>query len=218
MALTQFTSERLMRLLPCYFLLLALLNGCANYSAKPQLPLQSQDWATHQAQVMAVTEWQAFGKLGIKLPDDGGSANLHWSHRPQEYQIDLTGPLGFSKISINGKASGVTFSQGGGAAQTAKTPEELIAKNTGWNIPVTQLAYWVRGLPAPRAKVTQYHFNAQGMLGDLEQMGWKIVYGDYLQLLDPHTQNIALPRKITAEYKDVRLTLLIREWTLGAAL
>lgn len=200
-------------------LLIILMSGCAQQPQKVQPPTNKEDWEKHQSQVLDIRDWQATGKLGVKVPNDGGSASMHWQQRDTEYQIDLNGPLGLGKMTINGKPDAVTLLQGDKPAQNAKTAEELIIKNTGWNIPVTQLAYWVRGLPAPKSKVTRYAFNEQGGLSELEQAGWKITYGDYLQTtlaastLSP-SQNIALPGRITAEFKDVRLTLIIREWQL----
>ena len=107
------------------------------------------------------------------------------------------------------------MSEAGQLPQTAKTAEELIRKNTGWNIPVTQLAFWVRGLPDPNTKVIHFTPNAQGLIGELEQLGWKVSYGDYLNASTP-TTSIPMPGRIIAEYKDVRLTLVVREWSLEA--
>jgi outer membrane lipoprotein LolB len=103
------------------------------------------------------------------------------------------------------------LTEAGQPPQTAKTAEELIRKNSGWTIPVTQLAFWVRGLPDPNSKVTRFMPNAQGLIGELEQLGWKVTYGDYLNVATA-TNNIAMPGRIVAEYKDVRLTLVVREW------
>lgn len=197
-------------LIPTFLLLILIFSGCAQQPQKVQPPINPEDWAKRQSQVLDIKDWQASGKLGVKVPNDGGSASMRWEQFSSDYQIDLNGPLGMGKMTITGKPGAVTFTQAGKPTQTAKTPEELIRKNTGWNIPVTQLAYWIRGLPAPKAKVTHYAFNAEGGLSELQQAGWKISYGDYLQT----EEGIALPGRITAEFNEVRLTLVIREWHL----
>lgn len=204
------------RLAPVFLMLVLIFSGCAQQPQQVQPPFNKENpynkenWAKHQSQVLDIKNWQASGKLGVKVPNDGGSASMRWEQLSSDYQIDLNGPLGMGKMTIIGKPDAVTFTQGGKPPQNAKTPEELIRKNTGWNIPVTQLAYWIRGLPAPKAKVTHYAFNAEGGLSELEQAGWKIIYGDYLQA----QEGIALPGRITAEFKEVRLILVIREWHL----
>ena len=190
-----------------------LLSGCAHQL--PKAPLISEDWPKHQAQVESFKHWQATGKLAVKVPNDGGSMSLRWQQEPTSFQIDFTGPFGQNILAIDGKTDHVTLSEPGKDPITAKTAEELIRRNTGWTIPVAQLAFWVRGLPAPTAKLTRFAPNAQGLIGELEQLGWKVTYGDYLSVTNG-SGTIAMPGRITAEFKDIRLTLAIREWQLGA--
>lgn len=186
-----------------------LISGCTH--RQPKAPLISQNWVDHKSKVEAINNWQATGKLAVKVPNDGGSANLKWLQTGSAYQIDLNGPFGSGKVTINGLPNSVTLSEAGQTPQPAKTAEELIRKNTGWNIPVTQLAFWVRGLPDPNSKVTHFTPNAQGLIGELEQLGWKVSYGEYISVNTP-TNTIPMPGRIIAEYKDVRLTLVVREW------
>ena len=193
------------------FIVAALLSGCAHQL--PKAPLISEDWPKHQAQVEAFKQWQATGKLAVKVPNDGGSMSLRWQQQADAFHIDFNGPFGQNILSIAGGANQVTLSEPGKDPISAKTAEELIRRNTGWTIPVTQLAFWVRGLPAPNAKVTRFAPNAQGLIGELEQLDWKVTYGDYLSVVNG-ADTIAMPGRITAEFKDMRLTLAIREWQL----
>jgi outer membrane lipoprotein LolB len=190
-----------------------IVSGCAH--KLPKAPSISEDWPKHQAQVEALKNWQAVGKLAVKVPNDGGSMSLRWQQEPKSFQIDFTGPFGQNILAIAGESDRVTLSEPGKDPITAKTAEELIRRNTGWTIPVAQLAYWVRGLPAPTAKVTHFTPNAQGLIGELEQLDWKVTYGDYLSVINGG-ETISMPGRITAEFKDIRLTLVIREWQLGA--
>ena len=190
-------------------LISTIFTGCSHQ--QPKAPLISQNWADHKLKVEAVQNWQANGKLAVKVPNDGGNLNLKWLQTGDAFQIDLNGPFGSGKVTIKGIPNSVTMIEAGQAPQTAKTAEELIRKNSGWTIPVSQLAFWVRGLPDPNTKVTRFTPNAQGLIGELEQSGWKITYGDYLSLTTA-TNILPMPGRIVAEYKDVRLTLAVREW------
>ncbi len=192
-----------------------LLSGCTH--KLPKAPLISEDWPKHQAQVESFSTWQATGKLGVKAPNEGGSMSLRWQQAPSDFTIDFTGPFGQNILGIAGQAGQVTLSEPGKAPITAKTAEELIRRNTGWTIPVAQLAFWVRGLPAPTAKVTSFAPNAQGLLGELEQLGWKVSYGEYLSV-NTGVDTLAMPGRIVAEFKDIRLTLVIREWHMEPSL
>jgi outer membrane lipoprotein LolB len=201
---------RILKAISLLTVVAAILNGCSHQH--PKAPLISQDWANHKQNVEAISHWQATGKLAVKVPNDGGSANLKWLQTGQTYQIELNGPFGSGKMTINGGPDKVTLNEVGQLPQTATTAEELIRKNSGWNIPITQLAFWVRGLPDPTTKITYFAPNAQGLIGELEQLGWKVSYGDYLNLNTP-TRSIPMPGRIVAEYKDVRLILVVREWS-----
>lgn len=195
---------------PLLLLVLFLASGCVHRGSLTPPPNVQE----HQRQIQAIGNWQLAGKLGIRTADDNGSANLKWDQQLTNYQINLSGPLGQKRTIITGSADKVRLEQTGEAAQEADTAEALIKKSGGWTLPVTQLAYWVRGVPAPELRITHLQQNENGLIDQLVQGGWSVNYSNY------RDQNfkgaiLPLPGKITAEYKDVRLVLVIREWNLG---
>lgn len=168
----------------------------------------------HQQQLQAIGDWQLNGKLGIRTAEESGSASLKWVQQTASYQLNLAGPLGQKRMIISGQPGKVRLEQTGEPAQEAKTPEALIKKQLGWTLPVTQLAYWVRGVPAPKGRITRLEQNDAGLIAQLQQGDWLITYSNYRdQAFNGKT--LALPGKITAEYQDVRLILAIRQWQLG---
>jgi outer membrane lipoprotein LolB len=185
-----------------------LFSACAH---KP--PLKSVEFKAHQTALTPINEWKMTGKLGIKTSAESGSASIHWQQNRAHYDIQLHGPLGQKSIAIVGDSHQVSLKEKGKPAMTARSPEALIKKTTGWNLPLTQLNYWVRGLPAPKSKIKQITPNAFGLIAQLEQSGWVIDYQSYHQI-QHQNQLIYLPKKIVASYKDIRLTLVIREWKL----
>jgi outer membrane lipoprotein LolB len=194
-------------------LLLLLLSGCA---VTPK-PLLTQDWQEHTRQLEKLNKWQATGKLAVKVPNDGGSMGIRWQQEPAQFNIDFSGPFGQNLLAISGNETQVTLSEPNHAPVSAKTAEELIRRNTGWTIPVTQLAFWVRGLPDPKNRIGKLQPNAQGLIETLEQSGWKISYGEYMNVVSG-SETLVMPKRIIAEFKDIRLTLAIREWQLEPAL
>lgn len=188
--------------------LLALLGGCAQQTAMP-----IDDWSQHQARIHKITHWHVTGKLGVKIPGDNGSANLRWQNATSNYSLDLSGPFGQGRLLITGKPGRVTLQQAGEAPLTADSAEELILQTTGWTLPVTQLAYWVRGVPAPYQPIVRMEHDDSGLLASLEQAGWHIQYANYSSTKLDKT-SVQLPSRVTAEYGDIRLTLIIRQWQL----
>ena len=205
---------KLLQLLFPSLLIGLLLTGCAHKTPKPLL---TEDWQTHSGQVIKHNKWQAIGKLAVKVPNDGGSVSLRWQQQPHQFNIDFSVPFGQNLLAISGDDQHVTLSEPNHAPITAKTAEELIRRNTGWTIPVAQLTFWVRGLPDPTSKISKIHPNAQGLIETLEQSGWKISYSEYMSVTSG-TETLAMPKRIIAEFKDMRLTLAIREWQLEPVL
>jgi outer membrane lipoprotein LolB len=169
----------------------------------------------HEKQLQAINAWQINGKLGIRTADDSGSASIKWTQEALDYQLNLSGPLGQKRMIITGQPGKVLMEQTGEPAREARSPEALIKKQLGWTLPVTQLAYWVRGLPAPKGRIARLEQNSDGLIASLQQGNWLILYTHYSnQTFNDKT--LALPGKIVAEYRDVRLTLVIRQWQLGS--
>ncbi|MDR7090512.1 lipoprotein insertase outer membrane protein LolB [Cellvibrio fibrivorans] len=191
---------------------LLFISGCVHRGSLTP----PQDVLEHQRQVQAIGDWQLTGKLGIRTSADSGSASVKWAQQLASYQINLSGPLGQKSMIITGTPEKVRLEQTGEPVQEAKTAEALIKKSAGWTLPVAQLAYWVRGVPAPKLRITQLQQNETGLIAQLIQGGWSIYYSNYRDQTF-NGINLPLPGKITAEYKDVRLVLVIRDWRLGAA-
>lgn len=189
---------------------LLFISGCVHQGSLTP----PQDVLEHQRQVQTIGDWQLTGKLGIRTTDDSGSTSLKWAQQIANYQIKLSGPLGQKSMIITGTPDKVRLEQTGEPAQEAKTAEALIKKSAGWTLPVAQLAYWVRGVPAPKLRITQLQQNETGLIAQLIQGGWIINYSNYRDQTF-NGINLPLPGKITAEYKDVRLVLVIRDWKLG---
>lgn len=193
-------------------LLILLLGGCAHQPG--QLP--AQDWQERYQQLAALPDWQVSGKLGVRIPGDNGSASLHWHQQHSNYSIDLSGPMGSNRFSIKGNDHQVTLLRSGQPPQVAHSAEDLILANTGWTIPVAELAWWVRALPAPDQPIDRQQRDESRQLLSLEQSGWLIEYSNYRVLPHPqHSTPLVMPGRIVASWGDIRLTLVIRDWQFG---
>jgi outer membrane lipoprotein LolB len=202
------------RLIRSFILLLLILATSACVHRPGLTP--PENLREHEKQLQAISTWQINGKLGIRTADDSGSASIKWTQEALVYQLNLSGPLGQKRMIITGQPGKVRMEQTGEPAREAESPEALIKKQLGWTLPVTQLAYWVRGLPAPKGRITRLEQNRDGLIALLQQGDWLISYTHYSnQTFNDKT--LALPGKIVAEYRDVRLTLVIRQWQLGSA-
>lgn len=209
------TTHTLLQQLPrcrslCWpVLLLSLLTACAH-----RVPQTIDDWSQHQTQVQKISHWSLIGKLGVRVPGDNGSATLRWHNLAKNYTLDLSGPFGQGRILISGKPGRVKLEQPGEAPLMADSAEALIYETTGWTLPVAQLSYWVRGIPAPQQSIAWLEKTPEGLLNTLEQAGWRIHYSNYSNVSVTQNNSVQLPGRVVAEYGDIRLTLIIRQWQL----
>jgi len=87
-------------------------------------------------------------------------------------------------------------------------PEKLIQAATGWQLPIDNLTWWIKGLPAPDGDF-RLLFDEQNKLAILEQDGWEIRYDRWQPFIETLP---ALPARITALKGDKRVRVVISRW------
>ena len=95
------------------------------------------------------------GKIGVKTPEQSGSAFYTWVQNQDNFDIQLSGILGIGKTIITGKPGEVTLNSSKTGQITAATPEELLERATGWVTPITHIIDWVQARPATKNAKTQ---------------------------------------------------------------
>ncbi|MEH6551444.1 MAG: lipoprotein insertase outer membrane protein LolB [Pseudomonadales bacterium] len=187
----------------CTLLLLSLLlSACATTPA-----LLDSEWAKHQQDLAALSHWTMHGKIAIRHPDNNQSGYIEWQQVENAYQIRLYGPLGQGNILIEGKP-GLTSLTTQDGRFSASNPETLLLQQTGMNLPVSDLLYWVKGLPAPNAEISAQTL-LQGRLQQLTQNQWSINFSDYQAI-----GKQILPGKIQLQRDQLTIIVLAKNWTL----
>ncbi len=217
--------------------LLLLLAGCAQHPKKPAdaphvkkaTPIEQhegkqhpsgknldsgkhqpaeQKWQQHQKQLSSLNHWQAEGRLAASNGSKGGNASFVWLQKGESYQVKLFGPFGSGSVHITGHPQFVELREANGKTTRAQSPEQLLKKVSGMQIPVTGLRYWLLGLPSPQTQSSAQHLNDNGYLKHLAQQGWNVIYENY------QTQNSpALPSKLRLQNGNVKLKMIVTNWT-----
>lgn len=183
-----------------------ILTACATLPADQGALNQSMSWSSRKQQLQTITHWQLQGAIAIKTAQQGQTASLSWQQQHNHrYHIDLYGPLGAGRVSLSGSASQVTLLADGKHYQ-ANTPDALMQQILGWQLPVRNLYYWVRGIPAPTlpAKLT---FDSFHHLSQLQQQGWHVHYQRYTSV-----HGVDLPSLLLLQRNDLQVKIVISRW------
>jgi outer membrane lipoprotein LolB len=178
------------------------LAGCSLQKTQPLSPNLS--WDEHQTLLKQYLNWELSGKVGIRTADDNQTASLKWLQIAQTYQIDIHGPWGQGGASIEGKPGAVTVNVSGDKQYRGVNPEQILYEKLGWDLPISDIYWWIRGLPSPEKPYT--HHLEDNRLKALQQDGWEIQYLRYNNL------NPALPNKLSLSRNDLKITVIINSW------
>lgn len=194
-----------MRALLWISLIAFFLNSCATITPTPTSNKQIP-WENREKTLSRLDNWRINGKIGVQTAQDSGSATINWTQTQQHYIISLLGPLGSNELTLNGGPGGVTMVSANGKQSSAASPEQLLAQQWGWHIPVSNLRYWIRGLPVPGIPAST-HFDNYHRLSDLDQQG------SHIQFLSYTTANgMELPQKIYITSPSIKTKIVIYEW------
>jgi len=187
--------------------IILLLTGCAGVTPSPEPVDAERPWKEQYPALLAADSWQLKGKIGIRTARENNNATLFWQQLQQHYQIELTGPLGQGGARIEGDENGVTIDVAGEESLWAASPELLMEQTLGWQFPVRDLPYWIRGIPAP-GHPFELSMDQQ-RLQKLVQNNWEINY-----LRFTNRNGYLLPEKLTISRNDLRLTIIAKEWQI----
>ena len=164
------------------FSLIALLAGCAGLTSHEALEGQGDpaQWKAHKEQITQLDGWQINGKIGIRAPQDSGSATLFWLQRQDYYDIRLSGPLGGGAARLTGRPGDILLEVSNRGRFRAESPEALLQEQLRLDLPVSNLLWWIRGLPAPESR-SRITLDEQSHLAQLEQDGWQVEYQRYTE-------------------------------------
>lgn len=191
-----------MNRITCLAVALVVLAGCAPAPVRgPGDAAQLAAQAAHEAALAAEPDWGLAGRLALRAGGEGGSGRLEWRQRGDDYQMRLTAPVtgqgwvlagGPGQARLEGLEQGVLYGD---------DPRRLLAEATGWDIPVHDLAWWVRGGRAPGP--AELEFGPDGRPARLLQQGWTVEYREW----DGNR-----PRRVFASRGEASVRLVVDRW------
>ena len=158
----------------------------------------------------AIDSWQLKGKLAYRNNEDSGSLWFDWTQQDDSYNIYLSGPFGVGTVQLSGNSQIITLSQPGEADISSHSASALTQRLFGWHLPVEQIRFWIRGLPASSSANAIKVFNDKGLPETLQEEGWQLNISRY----QAETRG-QLPGKIKGHNGTLTFTLLLKDWSFN---
>lgn len=172
------------------------LSACQSIQTQPQ---------TAHASAQGLNQFDLQGKIGVKTPEQSGSAFFTWQQDQDQFDIELSGILGVGKTQIKGQPGQVTLNSAKTGLVTAESPEDLLEQATGWRTPITNLVHWVQAKPASLKAELQK--DEQQRIQQIIEDGWTVNLS--------YNQTATLPNKLILQQqletgKENRITMVIQ--------
>ena len=186
----------------------ALLSACTAIAPPAK---ENSDWTRQRDQLQELESWELRGRVNVRYDNESHTPRINWLQQNVEYHIRLWGTFNAGNTLIVGRPGYVSL-ENDGETVDASSPEELILRQMGYELPISQLNYWIKGLPSPDSGF-QLSFNELNQLTTIEQADWTINLSDMRQY-----GQVSLPRRVelTRTRNDIRLRFIGLNWTTDA--
>ncbi len=192
-------------------LAVCLLNACTTTLKIPVTEQSLENWTQYQFDVAKVKSWDLHARAAIFVEDEVHNFGLNWRRNADEFLMILEAPFGQGAIRLesNPKAGlAVKLSLPDGRVVYANTAEAALERVVGWQIPVSGLKSWIRGIPQNGTRFS-HELNGDGRLKSLHQNDWRINYLDYFEF---KALSKGLPRKMYLKHDKLALKIVIEHW------
>jgi len=190
----------------CALLVVALAAGCAVREPRPDGAWLSE----REALFAAYPIWSVNGRVGLSDGRRGGSLAFDWSADGPIHEVRLRTVTGGRQWRLRFGPMQATLEGSDVGLLRGPDPEPLVEAAVGWPIPVSELAWWIRGI-VPPGRETAIRFAADGTLASASSPPWEIAF----ERFDDWSGEL-MPARIDARSADYRVRLVLRGWHLGS--
>ncbi len=204
----------------CFFVVTScsILNLNSSFDSAQVPPVVKEShrqtaWQLHQANMHKLkynNSWTLGARVGITSKENSGSSHLEWFSDPGFYKITLNNALTFGEIvitSVNHSNNSKIELIYDNKKYKADNPNQLLEKLTGLRLPISELQFWIFGLPSPNYPIENFKLNNYAALESIRQSGFNISYDNY-RVVNTHT----LPGKILIKSPGLHIKVQIEDW------
>lgn len=184
--------------------LIALLPACAPVTRRPPAVGDEAMQAAREVELAKRPSWSFSGRLAVSQGSDGGNARVEWRQDGPDFDIQLSAPVTRQSWRLRQTAGKVRLDGLQGGSREGTNAEALLQEATGWRVPLTAMAAWVRGVRT--SGPSDMSFDASGLPATIRQQGWSVEYRGWLAATP------ALPQKVFARQGEATVRLVVERW------
>lgn len=200
--------------------LLVFLTGCTSLPTGPETspvpaPESTADapsdailWEQRLERLEAWTQWRARGKVAYQLPENSGSASLHWTQDKDISTLRLSGPLGAGSTRIKNDGPLLRVRRDGIERLYPADAAPWLPGEKLLPVPIEAIQHWLKGVPAPSKTIDKLE-HGSGVAKTLWQQGWQI---EFLKYRDVEGIQMPSHMRLRTPDADLNLTLILRSW------
>ncbi|MCX7041986.1 MAG: lipoprotein insertase outer membrane protein LolB [Gammaproteobacteria bacterium] len=182
-----------------------LLAACAPTPVRPRAQGDETLQAAREAKLAAQASWSFSGRVAISTAGNAGNARIEWKQDGANYDIRLSAPITGQGWRLRQTGGVVSLDGLEGGTRQGTDPEAMLEEATGWRIPLSAMASWVRG--ARSTGLSDIDFDASGLPATIRQAGWAVEYRGWTDAATP------LPLRVFASQPDASVRLVVERWS-----
>ncbi len=192
-------------------LLLTLLSACATHVPLATPTVQNQQsWTERQRTLNELTRWHNEGALAIQTAKSNQTMQFNWQLQGEnDYSLRFMGPVGTGYGTLKTTPTESVYFAPKDKTYTDNNAQTLLTKVTGWQLPVNDLYYWARGLPAPGSTANLQFDDNHSHITELQQDGFDVIFQHYSGV-----GKVDLPSKLLIQNADLKVKIVITRWEL----
>ena len=150
--------------------------------------------------------WQLNARIAIKTPKDNLTASLNWQKNHKLFDFLVSGAFGVTYAHLKQEKHQATLEIPDSELLTHSNAEFLLQHTLGWDFPLDELSYWVKGLPSGNSE-EQIQYDEQGKIKQIQMGLWKIDFSKH-----KHYQGYLLPKMIKVEHPEMSMKVVAKKW------
>lgn len=201
-------QKSLAKILSLFIIL--FLTSCATITPSTTTqPSKAATWPQRQTQLSAIHNWILHSAFSVRDQQQTSMGSLTWQQQGNYFSQRIAGPFNLGGVLIQGRPGNVTLIKSANEQASASSPEALLQQQLNLRLPVSNLYYWIRGIPVPNVATSQEQFDQANHLVSLRQQGWQINYLNFTNV-----NGIDLPSTIQLNNSELQVKIVVKQWQI----